>query len=707
MRLSKQQRKILQEALIDAFPNTASLEQMLSFELNQNLRAITGEGSLQDIVFKLIQAAESQGWVEDLICAACNCNSGNFKLDSIVQNLIVKNSSTLYNIIEELLRQREYFDLDELGSGVIGVTYRARKNGQPCVIKTIKMDLLYKIIKSANQNLKEFNLEREIKNITKEAETLSSFKHPHIVSYNNHFTIKYKFLIKNPDKKPDNNSYLVYNLELLFLIMEYIEGETLEQLLNRRDTSLEEKEALGYIQQIGQALTFVHGKGVLHRDIKPPNIMVLKTTNDAVLIDFGIARDFDSKVTQTHTVAFTQGYAPPEQLEERYKRGSYTDVYGLAATLYYLLTKVHPTHASTRKSDSSSFSEPKKFNPNISDSVNDAILKGMELEPSKRPQTVQQWLKELFSENPIELKQQQQEAEKLQRQQEAEILRKEQEKAEYQTKLQRYEQELSKAVNLAYPLDEYARNGLKSFQQSLGILDEDVALIEQSVIAPKEAEYRRQLETERLKRQQEAQRQQHEVIEFELRSTVKNEQAKLDDDLSSARNVDYTKLRDFLKKQQWKEADEETLAVMLKASGREKEGGWLSDSLSSESIKNFPCTDLRTIDKLWVKYSSGRFGFSVQKRIWESVGKDRDKFGEAIGWIKGRDWIGKNWIKPYEITFDTKAPPGYLPVVMWVLDDKRWRLYPMGGTFDLGVTGLRPLVEHDGHLCSLLSRPDL
>ncbi|MBD2208017.1 NACHT domain-containing protein, partial [Calothrix sp. FACHB-1219] len=70
--LSGQKRKELQLALIDAFPNMASLEQMLAFELDKNLRAIAGEGSLQDVVFKLIQTAESQGWIEDLVRGACN-----------------------------------------------------------------------------------------------------------------------------------------------------------------------------------------------------------------------------------------------------------------------------------------------------------------------------------------------------------------------------------------------------------------------------------------------------------------------------------------------------------------------------------------------------------------------------------------------------------------------------------------------------------
>ncbi|MFM6250457.1 MAG: GUN4 domain-containing protein, partial [Dolichospermum sp.] len=77
-------------------------------------------------------------------------------------------------------------------------------------------------------------------------------------------------------------------------------------------------------------------------------------------------------------------------------------------------------------------------------------------------------------------------------------------------------------------------------------------------------------------------------------------------ELKSDVGMDYSKLRDLLKAGKWKEADEETLRVMLVVAKREEEG-WLD----TESIDNFPCADLRTIDQLWVKYSEGRFGFSV------------------------------------------------------------------------------------------------
>ncbi|NES68857.1 MAG: GUN4 domain-containing protein, partial [Okeania sp. SIO2D1] len=75
--------------------------------------------------------------------------------------------------------------------------------------------------------------------------------------------------------------------------------------------------------------------------------------------------------------------------------------------------------------------------------------------------------------------------------------------------------------------------------------------------------------------------------------------------LLSDKNVDYTKLRDFLVNREWKEADEETARCIFKVAGLKE-----NNSLRAEDIENFPCKDLRTIDQLWVEYSNGKFGFS-------------------------------------------------------------------------------------------------
>ena len=113
--------------------------------------------------------------------------------------------------------------------------------------------------------------------------------------------------------------------------------------------------------------------------------------------------------------------------------------------------------------------------------------------------------------------------------------------------------------------------------------------------------------------------------------------------------------------------------MMLKAARREKEG-WFD----TNSIENFPGDDLRTIDQLWVKYSQGHFGFSVQKKIWLEVGGKVDydtecKLGDRVGWQKG-SWT----LDFYLLTFNLQAPTGHLPR-FWV-----WSA--------VGLIGIGPLI---------------
>ncbi|MCF4967557.1 GUN4 domain-containing protein [Nostoc sp. CMAA1605] len=170
---------------------------------------------------------------------------------------------------------------------------------------------------------------------------------------------------------------------------------------------------------------------------------------------------------------------------------------------------------------------------------------------------------------------------------------------------------------------------------------------------------REQEEAQRLKREHEAEiwrRQEAERLKYEQQEAEKLRQ----NELASERGVDYTKLRDLLAAQKWQEADNETYLVMLQAVGRID-----GDFIRREEFLNFPCTDLRTIDRLWVKYSNGNFGFSVQKEIYLSVGgklereystEAWERFGDRVGWrVEG------SWIHHYDVTF-TPTTKGYLPM---------------------------------------------
>lgn len=135
------------------------------------------------------------------------------------------------------------------------------------------------------------------------------------------------------------------------------------------------------------------------------------------------------------------------------------------------------------------------------------------------------------------------------------------------------------------------------------------------------------------------------------------------DILTSAAGLNYSHLRELLAAQKWKQADEETRSLLCQAAGKYARG-----YLFEEDIAKMPCEDLQMIDLLWVNYSDARFGFSIQSRIYEGVGKDYGAFCDRIGWKT------YNPSFPYEgIQFNLKAPIGHLPSRSWSGGSKWWR----------------------------------
>jgi len=181
----------------------------------------------------------------------------------------------------------------------------------------------------------------------------------------------------------------------LCLVMEYVDGVS---LADRRQQILSEPEALRYIQQIGEALIVVHENRLIHRDVHPGNIFlrVREGQPEAVLIDFGLALDFDHILTTNRTKETSEGFTPPELYAQHTKpTGAYSDIYSLAATLYVLLTGKTPVDAFKRKVDNARLIAPKEHNDQISDRTNRAILTGMKLDPKQRSQSMREWLDSL------------------------------------------------------------------------------------------------------------------------------------------------------------------------------------------------------------------------------------------------------------------------------------------------------------------------
>ncbi len=254
----------------------------------------------------------------------------------------------------------------ELGRGRFGITYLVKnQNGDRLVIKTLNDDLFTSLNQSERGRLETMFWQEAVK--------LTRCKHQHIVE------------VAEPFKEGEH----------CCLVMEYVDGVS---LADRRQPILSEPEALRYIQQIGEALIVVHENRLIHRDVHPGNIFlrVRDGQAEAVLIDFGLALDFDHVLTTSRTKETSEGFTPPELYAQHTKpTGAYSDIYSLAATLYVLLTGKNPVSALKRKVDNAPLVEPKKYNPLISDRTNRAILTGMKLDPKQRSQSMREWLDSL------------------------------------------------------------------------------------------------------------------------------------------------------------------------------------------------------------------------------------------------------------------------------------------------------------------------
>ncbi|MEA5541870.1 GUN4 domain-containing protein [Limnoraphis robusta Tam1] len=133
-------------------------------------------------------------------------------------------------------------------------------------------------------------------------------------------------------------------------------------------------------------------------------------------------------------------------------------------------------------------------------------------------------------------------------------------------------------------------------------------------------------------------------------------------------SFNYRKLKYFLENKMWKEADEETFKKLLELADKEKEG-----KLQETDLNFLFSEDLRTIDRLWITYSSGHFGLSIQTKIYQSLKNTQQQkddqvwnaFGEKVGWYVNNSWL---WYK--SVNFSTSAPSGHLPARIWDNWDK-------------------------------------
>lgn len=234
-----------------------------------------------------------------------------------------------------------------IGTGGMSVTYCACTRLKPVALKQFF---------PTEENKKSVNIQKAREAFIEEAQRLLCINHPHVVKIENILA--------------DSNN--------VFLVMEYLRGESLRSYLDRTNRVFSEQHTYNILRNIFDALEAVHREGIIHRDVKPSNIMICALDQTIKLIDFGNARQIN---THTKSAVVSSGYAPIEQYDPHGKQGTWTDVYALSAVLYRLITGKEPQPSYLRCIQDN-------MHAPLGMEHGEALMKGLAVQPQDRWQTI-------------------------------------------------------------------------------------------------------------------------------------------------------------------------------------------------------------------------------------------------------------------------------------------------------------------------------
>ncbi|MCT7948854.1 serine/threonine-protein kinase [Ancylothrix sp. C2] len=382
-----------------------------------------------------------------------------------------------------------------------------------------------------------------------------------------------------------------------YLVQEYIDGKNLAEEIQEKGL-FSEAEIYQLLQDLLDILQYIHQNQVIHRDIKPANIMRRYSDNKLVLIDFGIAKVFAANdLDKTATIIGTPEFMAPEQM--RGKSIPASDLYSLGLTCIYLLTGVSPSNLFDFTKDSFSWRD---YLPTTCNNIPETKLR------ISVGQVIDKLLQNAVKERYLSA---------------AEALA-----------------ALKSSVQSSSPQNSIKTSKQPPIQPIPPTLPSPPP---PTVINPKN-----KVSSQPIYRSGSSR-----PSLMEQMFGWANKSPKESDILESDAGVDYSQLQNFLASRNWQQADEETKKVLCLGVG--KRFGYL-DVLDIEKI---PPKDLQTIDRLWVKYSEGKFGFSVQTAIFNKVGGEYSSFCGEIGWPVTNTMDYKSF------TYSLKAPKGHLPSRNW------------------------------------------
>jgi len=259
--------------------------------------------------------------------------------------------------INTFLRDR-YRVEKQLGKGGMGAVYLALDT----VLQT-------KVAVKINQNPRQEGREQFLQ----EARLLAALRHPNLPRVIDYFVIE----------------------DSQYLVMDFVPGDDLGTIV-KRDGKQDVEKVLYWAKQLGKALNYLHTQEppVIHRDIKPGNIKITPR-GEVILVDFGIAKSSDvTQETSTGARGLTPGYSPPEQYGSG-RTGHYSDQFGLAATLYNVLTNEKPVDAVERLLGQATLKPIHELNPNVPPHMEEAITRALSIKPEDRFGSILEFVQDL------------------------------------------------------------------------------------------------------------------------------------------------------------------------------------------------------------------------------------------------------------------------------------------------------------------------
>ncbi|MGB7433490.1 MAG: serine/threonine-protein kinase [Ahrensia sp.] len=297
---------------------------------------------------------------------------------------------TLKNTLTEGTMLKHYRIDSVLGQGGFGITYLAfdtQLQRQVAIKECFPRDFVSRsgttIVPTSAREKKDFGW--ALGKFVDEATTLARFRHPGIVQ------------VLQILKEENNSAYIV---------LEYVDGQSLEAWLKKLGRQPTEPEIKRVLAPMIDALQVVHDNGVVHRDIAPDNIYIRKE-GQAVLLDFGAAKQTLAQHSRTMNLIVKDGYSAPEQYYAEGRQGAWTDIYAFAAVIYRAMTGTRPVDAMARL-DAFNNDEPDPIIPirqavpaNLySETFVNAVELGLTPQVKARPQSLAAWRISLFGAEP-------------------------------------------------------------------------------------------------------------------------------------------------------------------------------------------------------------------------------------------------------------------------------------------------------------------